>query len=577
MQFAQLARFFDELERTSSRKALVQILAGIFASADAGEVEKVAYLCQGRLVPFFQPLEIGMGEKLVAEAIARAYDEPRPEVLRRYGELGDLGLVAAALAGRRSAAPADLSLLQVYEDLYRISTTSGSGSVEAKLARLAELLRRVDPVSAKHLVRIPLGRLRLGIGDPTVLDALSYAKAGDTSLRRPLERAYNLTSDLGFIAHTFWEGGIEAVQQIGVQLGKPIRPALAERLPSAEAIIARLGRCAAEPKYDGFRCQLHKQDAEVQIFSRNLEDMTAMFPEVVQSARRQVRAQTAIIEGEAVAYNAEAEEFYPFQETTKRRRKYDVDRMAAELPLRLFVFDVMYVNGESCIGYTYLERREKIREILDEDSVLAISPSIITESPQELYDYFLSNIEQGLEGIVAKRPDTAYQAGARNFNWVKLKRSSGGQLQDTVDCVVLGYIYGRGKRAAFGAGALLAGVYDPERDEFVTVTRIGTGLTDEEWRSIAERSTPVPERPARVNSLIVPSVWVEPTLVIEVLADEVTRSPRHTAGRVGNQPGYALRFPRLVSFRGADKRPEDATTVQEIIEMYEMQKRKAIK
>ncbi|MCL4535212.1 MAG: ATP-dependent DNA ligase [Bacteroidetes bacterium] len=576
MQFAQLTQFFEELEKTSSRKSLVQILARLFAAADANEVSKLAYLCQGRLVPFFEPLEIGMGEKMVAEALANAYGKPRQDVLRRFGELGDLGLVAAELAGQTTIEPDTLSVDDVYDALYAIATTAGSGSVESKVGRLAELLRHLDPLSAKHLVRIPLGRLRLGIGDPTVLDALSFARVGDTSLRKQLERAYNLTSDLGYIAHVFWQEGIEAVQHIGVVLGKPIRPALAERLPSAEAIIAKMGRCAAEPKYDGFRCQVHKMGGDIRVFSRNLENMTDMFPEIVGAARTQIHAETAIVEGEAVAYNAESEEFYPFQETTRRRRKHDIDRMAEELPLRLFVFDLMYVNGEDYTHCTYIERREKIAEILVEDTVLAVSPSIATDSAKVLNDYFLDNIQKGLEGIVAKRPDTIYQAGARNFNWVKLKRSSGGELQDTVDCVILGYIYGRGKRATFGAGALLTGVYDPEKDEFVTVTKIGTGLTDEEWRSIRELCTPVPERPARVNSLIVPSVWVEPTVVIEVLADEITRSPIHTAGKGGDQPGYALRFPRLVSFRGADKRPEDATTVAEIIEMYEAQRKKLV-
>lgn len=174
---------------------------------------------------------------------------------------------------------------------------------------------------------------------------------------------------------------------------------------------------------------------------------------------------------------------------------------------------------------------------------------------------------------MTKKLDAVYQAGARNFNWVKLKRTSSGELQDTVDCVILGYIYGRGKRSSFGAGALLAGVYDDERDEFVTITKIGTGLSDEEWREIRRRcdEITVDQKPARVNSILVPSVWVEPRVVIEVLADEITRSPVHTAGRQNGESGYALRFPRLMRFREDDKQPEQATTVKEIVRMYEMQ------
>jgi len=577
MQFATLARYFEELEATTSRKALIQILARLFGEVSPAEIGEVVYLCQGRLVPFFQPLEIGMGEKLVAEGIGQAYGATREEVLRRFGKLGDLGLVAAELADSRISRLATeaggLDVSEVYNCLYQIATATGSGTVERRLGLFAGLLARLDPISAKHLARIPLGRLRLGIGDPTILDAFSQAKAGDNSLRKPLERAYNETSDLGLIARTLWEGGLPAVEAIGIQVGKPIRPALAERLPSAEAIVAKLGRCAAEPKLDGFRCQVHKDGQEIRIFSRNLEDMTAMFPEIVASAQADVRARSAIFEGEAVAYNPESEEYRPFQETTRRRRKYQVEEMAQELPLKLFVFDVMYVDGQNLAPLPYVQRRKRLEEIIGPSEVLEVTPHILTDDVQALNAFFLDSVQKGLEGIVAKKPDSVYQAGARNFNWVKLKRAQASQLQDTVDCVILGYIYGRGKRAAFGAGALLVGVYDEENEEFATVTKIGTGLTDEEWREVRARcdEITVEQKPARVSSILVPSVWVEPKVVIEVLADEITRSPVHTAGRQNGEPGYALRFPRLVSFRGDDKRPEDATTVREIVEMYGQQ------
>ena len=579
MQFSRLAEYFEELEATSSRKALVQILASLFGEVETGEIDKVTYLCQGRLVPFFEPLEIGMGEKLVAEGLAQAAGVSRDEVLTAYAQLGDLGLVAAELAARRADALADgepPTIADIYDGLYQVATASGDRAVERKVGIFADLVRRVDAKSAKYLTRIPLGRLRLGVGDPTLLDAFSQARLGDTSMRKALERAYNETSDLGLVARVFWEGGADAVAQIHVQVGKPLRPALAERLPSAEAVIEKLGRCAAEPKLDGFRCQVHKNGDEIRIFSRNLEDMTPMFPELIDGARRQIRATTAIVEGEAVAYHPESEEFLPFQETTKRRRKYGIEEMAASLPLRLFLFDAMHVDGEDLTPLSYRERRKRLEALIDTDDpsdTLAVTELIETDNPEELRTFLLDCIGRGLEGVVVKKLDSPYQAGARNFNWIKLKRNNESHLQDTVDCVILGYIFGRGKRAAFGVGALLAGVYDRDRDEFVTITRIGTGLTDREWQEIRERCDQLMarEKPARVNSLIEPSVWVEPRVVIEVLADEITRSPVHTAGKVDGGAGYALRFPRLVSFRGDDKRPEDATTVQEIVEMYEQQ------
>ena len=573
MRFATLTRHFEELEATTARRALIEILARLF-QASGDDIEQVVLLCQGRVAPFFEPVEIGMGEKLVAEAIAAAFETTRDEVLRRYGQVGDLGLVAQALAAERSGAvTADLTVAEVFATLRQIAQTAGEGSVERKVMLLADLLRRCDPVAAKHLTRLPLGTLRLGIGDPTILDGLALARTGSVAARKSLERAYNLTSDLGLIARTLWTGGLEAVERLGVQVGKPIRPALAERLPSAEAVIAKLGLVAVEPKFDGFRTQVHKRGSQIAIFSRNLENMTTMFPEIEEGARQQIMAAEAIVEGEAIAFNPESEEFYPFQETTKRRRKHQVAEMAQELPLRLFLFDLLYADGVDYTTRPYSERRAALERLVAPGEVLHVAPQRITNRADELTAFLLEQVANGLEGVVVKRLDAPYQAGARNFNWVKLKRTSQGHLQDTVDCVILGYLYGRGKRSALGAGALLAGVYDDERDEFVTICKIGTGLTDAEWREIRARCDQimVPERPARVRSLIEPSVWVEPAVVIEVLADEITRSPIHTAGRTETEPGYALRFPRLVRFRGSEKRPEDATTVREISALYQQQ------
>jgi len=367
------------------------------------------------------------------------------------------------------------------------------------------------------------------------------------------------------------------VAALDVRIGKPIHAQLAERLPSAEAIIAKMGTVVAQYKYDGLRAQIHKDGQRVTIFSRSLEDQSHMFPELIAGTLKQVRAERAILDAEALAYNATSEEFLPFQETTRRRRKHGIEALAEQLPLKAFVFDILYKDGASLLDTPLAERLKILEETLHPaDDTLMLTASHIVQDAHALTLLFDEAISKGLEGLVVKKLESRYEAGARNFNWVKLKRHSAGALNDTIDCVLLGYLYGRGKRAAFGAGSLLVGLYDPERDLFVTVTKIGTGLSDEQWRSIRERTKglEVDHRPARVSSLIEPSVWVEPQLVLEVLADEITRSPTHTAGKVGDEPGYALRFPRLVSFRERDKKPEDATTVQELIELYHSQGKK---
>ncbi len=584
MRFSELANYFERLEQMSSRLALIDILSELFKKTNASDIDRIIYLSQGRVAPFFAPIEIGMAERQVANALAFAYGIERAQVLQHYAKLGDMGKVAEELSSKLKVKSSKLSVEDVFDTLREIAKTSGLGTVEKRVGLFSELLRALDSISVKHLVRMALGRTRLGIGDPTILDAMALAFLGDRAKRKLLERAYNETSDLGLIGKTLLEGGLEAIQKLSVTVGRPIRSELCERLPNPEKVFEKMSEgeegVHVTYKYDGFRVQIHKNGDKVSMFSRNLEDMTHMFPELIKGTREQVKAKTAILDSEAMAYQPESEEFLPFQETTKRRRKYKIEEMSKSLPLRAFVFDILYADGKSLLETPLVERMEKLKKVIEKDDTLIASAGEILTSPKDLQLMLDDAISKGLEGVVVKRVDSKYEAGGRNFNWVKLKRHSAGELQDTIDCVILGYVYGRGKRTAFGAGALLVGVYDSEKDEFVTVSKIGTGLTDEEWRSIILRTKNLERKnkPARVLSSIVPSVWVEPEIVIEVLADEITRSPIHTAGAVTDNgiknPGYALRFPRLVSFRDKDKKAEDATSVAELIEMYEQQGKK---
>src|SRR5437588_4478565 len=471
---------------------------------------------------------MGMAEKSVTRSIAMASQSTPEHIAALYTRLGDLGLVAGQVKSEEGSVSSVLSVEDVFLGLKAIAQTSGKGAVEQKSARLADLLTQVDGVSAKYVVRILLGNLRLGIGDATVLDALAKARWNDVKKRKLLEGAYHKTSDLGLIGSTIYEQLDEeeaerAVEALDIQVGKPVHSQLAERLPSAEAIIARMGVVVAQYKYDGLRAQIHKDGKLVTIFSRNLEDQSHMFPELIAGTLKQVRAERAILDAEALAYNATSEEFLPFQETTRRRRKHGIEAMAEQIPLKAFVFDILYKDGASLLDTPLAERLRILEETIHPaDDTLMLTASHTVEDAHTLTLLFDEAVSLGLEGLVVKKPESRYEAGARNFNWVKLKRHSAGALNDTIDCVLLGYLFGRGKRAAFGAGSLLVGVYDPGQDQFVTVTKIGTGLSDEQWRSIRERTIglEVDHKPARVSSLIEPSVWVEPQLVIEVLADD---------------------------------------------------------
>ena len=627
MNFSTLSNYFEKLEATPKRLELVDILSRLFKESDWQEIGEICYLIQGRVAPFFEPIEIGMAEMTIAQAVARAFDKDKVDVIKLYRKMGNFGLAAQALSDKQKAkSNKKLTVSQVFEELLAIAKYSGVGTVENKVSKLAKLLAELDPISVKHVVNIPLGTLRLGIGDPTVMDALSLAKKGDKSFRPVLEEAYNKTSDLGFVAQTFFKKGEKGIRDIKLIVGKPVRPALAERLPNADEVIKRVGnKFAAEPKFDGFRVQIHldrvhsfftgpvsgflpasarsilksivdkkdnvelravenpstaatRKKEHVRIFSRNLEDMTHSFPDLVEGVLKEVKAKSAILEGEAIAYNPVTAEFLPFQETTKRRRKYNISEKVKELPLVMFAFDVLYLDGHDITQKPYSERRKLLEKIVTKSNqTIRLAEERVLKSASEIQEFFNESISDGLEGIMIKKLDSPYKAGGRGFHWIKFKRAQSGQLNDTVDCVLLGVYSGRGKRTEFGVGGLLVGIYDDKRDEFVTISRVGTGLTDEEFRKVNElaKRLKVSHKPARVNSKIEPAFWLEPKVVLEIYADEITKSPIHTAGfdeKTGT--GFALRFPRLVKFREADKRAEDATTVSEIKKLYENQYKK---
>src|SRR5256886_1730108 len=432
MKFRELATYLDQLAATNSRNELVRILSELYGACSVEEIEPITYLIQGRLAPFFEPVEIGLAEKLLLSAMAMAYGTPKDEVNKLYRQVGDVGVTAQRLSPENGGESP--SVTEVHRRLFEIAGTSGAGSLQRKLELFASLLGDLDPASAKHLVRITVGKMRLGIGDPTVLDALSFAKRGDRSLRPVLEGAYNRTSDLGLIARTLWAEGEPGLEALRVAAGHPLRAQLAERLPNPEAVIKKLGTVGVQPKYDGLRVQIHKDADKVSIFSRNLESMTEMFPELVAAAS-DLNADTLILDGEAIAYNPESEEYVPFQETTARRRKEGLQEFAERAPMPALVFAVMFRNGSDLTHLTYERRFEIVQELLRESDTLLPAPLMKTDSAEVLTRELLEYISRGLEGVVAKRLDSPYQAGARDFNWVKLKRNTSGPLTDTIDVV----------------------------------------------------------------------------------------------------------------------------------------------
>lgn len=571
MKLAVLVDYFARLEASGRRLTAVTLVAELLGRLTERELEPVVNLLQGQLRPPYEGVEFGVGERMLTEILASAYGVSGTLVTKRYKQAGDLGLVAEALAPDRRAG---LTVSTAVHALGEIAAAGGTGSIARRVTLGAALLKRAQAREARYLVRVLQGRLRLGIGDATIVEATALGALGSRTKKAVVEHAYNVRSDLGGVVRLAYARGERALQAIGPKVGVPVRPALAQRLPSAEAILARLGTAAVEPKYDGFRLQLHRDGKRVWAFSRRLEDVSEMFPELVQGVRRQVRARTAILEGEAVVYDPRTGRFLPFQVTISRKRKHGVREAAARHPLRLFAFDLLFAGGRDYLQAPQRERHRKLAALVrSTGGDLVVTEVLETSDAAELERYFTTMLHRGLEGIVAKRPDAPYRAGARGYDWIKLKRAYQSKLRDTVDVVLVGYLAGRGKRARLGVGSLLAAVYDPTGDRFRTVAKIGSGLSETEWKALKSRldQDARPTKPARVDSLITPDVWVEPRLVVEVLADEITRSPRHTCGKAGRAPGYALRFPRMLGVR-SDRSPEDASTAREVIDLFRMQR-----
>lgn len=594
MYFSDLSLYLEKLEKTASRNEMTGLLAEVFRRAGKDEIPQICYLLLGKLLPAYRGMEFNMAEKMMVRALAAAFKRSPGEITGFYKSRGDLGDVAYELAVRQKAAGGKLSVCEVYDRLRQIAEESGEGSQEGKIKKTAALLAELDRRSAKYVARIPLGKLRLGFSDATLLDALSVMEKGDKSARPDIERAYNVTADIGQIASRVKKAGVKSLQNLATTPGIPIRPSLAERVPSIKETIEKAGpQVGVESKLDGFRTQIHVwQDGgrkKIALFSRNMENTTPMFPEIVKAAG-QLRIENIILDGETIGYNPQSGKFAPFQETVQRKRKYDVEAFARKIPLSIFVFDVLHLNGKSLIQLPFRERRGILEKILPSRGIgaLRLAGQRETGDPQVIAGELKKSLGAGLEGLVVKNLSLPYQAGSRGFHWIKLKATTAllerlregekrarTQILDTIDCVVMGAYKGRGKRTEFGVGGFLLGVRG-EDDRHYTISRLGTGLSDEQfreaWRRIKKLKVSEKPKDYLVDKEAAPDLWVKPSLVVEILADEITLSPRHTAGRKKEgERGYSLRFPRLVRFRD-DKNPEDATTVKEVEEMYKKQK-----
>jgi len=580
MEFSALVDAFEEMEKTSSRLALTDYLVSLLRNTPIDIIDRVVYLIQGKLHPDYEGVELGLAQKMAIRAISLSTGvniSIIEEVYRKTGDLGDTTAEIMKSKGQTTLFVENITTERVYLTLDKIARSTGKGSQDAKLRLVSGLLSDATARESRYIIKFIMGTLRLGIGDYTVLDSLALAFTANKSNKHVLEVAYNVSNDLGTLAKLLATSGIESVKSIRITLYKPVRPMLAERVRTSEEAMERMKdiSAGAEFKLDGERIQIHKGKEKIDLFSRSLEKITEHYPDVSQAIQK-LKINEIILEGEVVAINAQTDEFLPFQELMHRRRKYGIKKAVEDYPVVINLFDVLYINGKDKTSLTYIQRRHLIEKITSglKSQKVKLVPQCIVKNINDIERFMASAIEQGCEGLMIKQLASTYRAGSREFAWVKLKREYRSDIADTLDLVIVGALYGRGRRVG-KYGALLLAAYDSKSDMFRSVSKVGTGFTDihlEQLYTSLEK-TRISHKHPRVDTRMQMDVWFEPEIVIEVSASEITLSPSHTAGMnsIREKYGLALRFPKFTGKVRIDKKPEDATNIDELVSMYKRQ------
>jgi len=580
MKFSIISDAFQQMEATSKRLELTDILVKLIQEIPEDVIAKAIYLIQGKLRPNFEGVELGIAEKLVMRAMSKSSGIPLKKIEDDYNKGGDLGQTAENILQQKiqtTFASEVITLEKVYDTLFKISKLEGKGSQEMKMKYVSSMLNDATPQESKFILKVLLGTLRLGIAENTVMDALAIAFTGKKENREIIENAYNVSSDLGKVAEVISTGGVEEIEKFQIKLFSPIRPMLADRIKSGEETVEKFQeKFAAEYKLDGERAQIHKQKDKIEIFSRSLEIITSYYPDIVEKISKLIISEDVILEAEVVAMNSNSGDFLPFQELMHRRRKYEIEEAVTKYPITVNFFDVLFSEGKNCMDMRYEERRELLEKIIKQDDFARLIPMSIIESKEQVLEVLENSINSGCEGLMLKHLDSTYRAGIRGSNWLKLKREYQNELGDSLDLVVVGAFFGKGRRTG-KYGTLLLSTYNDEEDVFPSICKVGTGFTDESLDQLYQILSPkvTLKKNPRIVSEMEADVWFEPELVIEIVASEITQSPIHKTAldKIKEGTGLALRFPKFTGKIRTEKNSEDASTDEEVIALYKVQKK----
>ena len=578
MDFSIVAEIFEKMENTAKRIELTNILVELLKKTPKKIIPNAVYLLQGIIRPNFEGVELGIAEKLAIRAISKSSGLSIKKIEDDYRKVGDLGLTASnilKLKTQTTFTAEKITLERVYETLFKIAKLEGKGSQDLKMKHISSLLNDATPLEAKFVLKILLGTLRLGVAENTVMDALAIAFTGKKENKERIENAYNVSSDLGKVSQMVATNGIDGIKKFKISLFSPIRPMLADRVKSEKEAIKKMPELfSAEYKLDGERVQIHKKANKIILFSRKLENITQYYPDIVENIGKSLNVHEGVFEAEIVPINENTGEFLPFQELMHRRRKYKLEQAVSQYPITVNFFDVLYFDNKDCLNLEYSERRKILEKLVNEDNFSKLVPMLLVKNENEVGDFLENSINAGCEGLMLKTPSAPYRAGSRGSNWLKLKREYRNELGDSLDLIVIGAYFGRGRRTGL-YGTLLLGTYNPEKDNFPSICKVGTGFTDESLDQLYQilSNNVTLKKNSRIISEMEADVWLEPELVLEIVASEITLSPIHKTGLdlIRKNSGFALRFPKFTGKIRYEKAVEDASTVEEVLTLYKRQ------
>jgi len=584
LDFLAIAEIFEDMHKTNSRLVLIDHLVTLFKKTPVNTIKKIIYLLQGNLSPASEGIELGLGEKLTIKAIAESTGISVKEVEEKYGKIGDLGETAKEIAKNKyqqTLLKEKITIERIYSTFEKIAKSLGAQSQIIKLRLVSSLLNDATPLESKYIIKFLLGNLRLGIAEYSIIDALAIAFTGNKNNRKKIEETYNIYTDLGTIAEILHRRDLDGLKDLQITPLKPIRPMLAERiLDPKEGLKRGNGIIAIEYKLDGERLQIHKNGTEVQLFSRSLENITNHYPDIVEATRK-FPIHNCILEAEIVPLDLVTKKIRPFQDLMHRKRKYNISDVILKYPIKVFLFDILYLEGNNLTQYEYRQRREILQSVVKENmnNTMELVKQNVTSKLNEIEIFFRKSKDEGCEGLMLKQLDSKYRAGAREFLWMKLKEEYGNILGDSFDLTVIGALLGKGKRTGY-YGALLLAAYDKNSDTFQSICKVGTGFSDHDLELIYNelKNYVVEKKYYNVNTKLKMDIWFTPKLVLEIIASEITLSPLHTAayGLIKKNFGVALRFPKYSGKIRLDKQPEDSTNTSELVQLFNKQVKRKI-